>query len=119
MTFRWRTGQARTRGHLAVAMVTRWPMTAIYGCCVARPGRVSDPALRLDLRGGVCGEQVFDRVSSKRSKKKQKKNEGDGISVFPGAEATLASVLSMAGFLFLKEDTREPSLNLLLFLTRI
>lgn len=43
--------RARTRGHLAVAMVTRWPMTAIYRRHMARPGRASDPALRLNLRG--------------------------------------------------------------------
>lgn len=53
------------------------------------------------------------------AKKKKKENDSDGVSVFPGTEATLASVLSTAGFLFFKEDTREPSLNLLLFLTRI
>lgn len=40
-------------------------------------------------------------------------------TIFPDTEATLSRVLSRGGFLFFKEDTREPSLNLLLFLTSL
>lgn len=43
---------ARTRGHLAVAIVTSWPMTVVYGRYVAQLGT-------LTWLGGLVCVEVF------------------------------------------------------------